>query len=428
MAVVENVQRKSARKPAARKAAAGLKPSVGPSVLAEIHELAWTGQHARAIELCTHTLATTPGGKPLAIESQLDLLDMRAESYIALGKLDLAAQDAAAMLDLADREKSPAPKAQAMIRSAIVQMRQGDFKPALKSATSSTKAARQLREKRLVAESLLVLGEVQGRSGSYATAVKTAQQAAEMSRALGDPSGEGRANWVAAMALHQLGRTKEAHSAAQRALELCSRAGDRYGVGNALILSSHTEPDFAQAYRSIRQATQAFEAAGYVERRSVALGNLAIDYDELGLHHHADRLHVEIVPLTREIGARQRHANALVNWVNTELSLGDFEAARRLLRELAPIVASLSDPGMDVSLDHYAGDLALAEGDPAAAARHYQAATEIAHKAELGMESVLLSKLGEAQLARGKKTAALAATAKATAVHRAHSFAKPDRW
>ena len=145
-----------------------------------------------------------------------------------------------------------------MIRSAIVQMRQGDFKPALKSATSSTKAARQSREKRLVAESLLVLGEVQGRSGSYATAVKTAQQAAEMFRALGDPSGEGRANWVAAMALHQLGRTKEAHSAAQRALELCSRAGDRYGVGNALILSSHTEPDFAQAYRSIRQATQAF--------------------------------------------------------------------------------------------------------------------------------------------------------------------------
>src|SRR5437764_4540063 len=44
------------------------------------------------------------------------------------------------------------------------------------------------------------------------------------------------------------------------------------------------------------------------------------------------------------------------------------------------------------------------------------------------MESVLLSKLGEAKLACGKKTAALKSTAKAIAVHRARSFAKPDRW
>src|SRR5205085_11246763 len=68
------------------------------------------------------------------------------------------------------------------------------------------------------------------------------------------------------------------------------------------------------------------------------------------------------------------------------------------------------------------------EGDAAAAARHYQAGAQIAHEAVLGMETVLLSKLGEAQLACGKKTAALKATAKATAVHRARSFAKPDRW
>jgi hypothetical protein len=46
----------------------------------------------------------------------------------------------------------------------------------------------------------------------------------------------------------------------------------------------------------------------------------------------------------------------------------------------------------------------------------------------LGFESVLLSKLGQAQLARGKHAAALVATTKATAVHRARSFAKPDRW
>src|SRR5207249_3392051 len=57
-----------------------------------------------------------------------------------------------------------------------------------------------------------------------------------------------------------------------------------------------------------------------------------------------------------------------------------------------------------------------------------QSGAEIAHKAGLRFETVLLSKLGEAQLARGKQAAALKATAKAAAMHRAQSFAKPDRW
>src|SRR5207244_139512 len=142
----------------------------------------------------------------------------------------------------------------------------------------------------------------------------------------------------------------------------------------------------------------------------------------------ANRLHVEILALIRPMGAKQRLANALTNAVATELSLGTLDAARLHSGELAELARSLGDPGMDVSVEHNAGDLALAEGDPAAAARHYQSGTEIAHKAGLGMETVLLSKLGEAQLARGKKAAALKSTAKAAALHRARSFAKPDRW
>src|SRR5262249_30341993 len=121
-------------------------------------------------------------------------------------------------------------------------------------------------------------------------------------------------------------------------------------------------------------------------------------------------------------------ANALTNAVATELSLGTLDAARLHLRELAALTPGLGDPGMDVSVEHCAGDLALADGDPAAAARHYQAGAEIAHKAGLGMEVVLPSKLGEAQLARGNKAAALKATTKAAAMHRAQSFTKPDRW
>src|SRR6185312_14475664 len=71
-------------------------------VLARAQELAWTGQHGKAIELCTHALA---GGGDAAV--QMSLLDVRAESQIALGKLDLAAKDAGVMLKLAAGEGPP---------------------------------------------------------------------------------------------------------------------------------------------------------------------------------------------------------------------------------------------------------------------------------------------------------------------------------
>ena len=53
-----------------------------------VHDLAWMGKHAGAIELATQALAA----KKIKPAVQMDLLDLRAESYIAQGKFDLAAR------------------------------------------------------------------------------------------------------------------------------------------------------------------------------------------------------------------------------------------------------------------------------------------------------------------------------------------------
>ena len=58
--------------------------------ITRVRDLAWTGQHAVAIDLATQALAAPA----IALGAQMDLLDLRAESYIAQGKFDLAAQDA----------------------------------------------------------------------------------------------------------------------------------------------------------------------------------------------------------------------------------------------------------------------------------------------------------------------------------------------
>ena len=166
-----------------------LKPRASdPASTAErVSDLAWAGQHAQAIELATAALAT-PGS---SVGSRLDLLDLRAESYIAVGKLDLAAADATAMVRLAAAGKSHAFMAQALIRKALVQMRQGEMKPALESAVAATKAARQSREKSLLAASLSTLGEVEIRLGSYEAGRKTAQQAVGLFEAERQPRAQG---------------------------------------------------------------------------------------------------------------------------------------------------------------------------------------------------------------------------------------------
>ena len=123
-------------------------------LLKRLRELAWTGQHARVIDLATQALSEFgKGGSPSAptmkgsgggrtTQAQMDLLDLSAESCIAQGKFELAAKDAQAMLKIANAEKKPAFKAQALNRKALMQMRQGDLPGALKTATLAVRQAR----------------------------------------------------------------------------------------------------------------------------------------------------------------------------------------------------------------------------------------------------------------------------------------------
>src|SRR5262245_29873023 len=91
-------------------------------VIEQVRALAWAGQHAQAIELASHVLGR---GGQLSAPMMMDLLDLRAESYIAQGKLDLALKDAKLMKKLA---KTTAHKGQALIRLARVQMWMGELK------------------------------------------------------------------------------------------------------------------------------------------------------------------------------------------------------------------------------------------------------------------------------------------------------------
>jgi len=401
----------------------GPQAAISEQTIATVRQLAWAGQHAQAIELATQELMRLPS-PPKTRKSetqQMDLLDLRAESYGAIGKLDLAAKDAKAMKKLGT---TAALKVQALNRLALVQMRAGNLKAAVKTATTAVKTKHA--SPALRAESLFRLSEAQMRIQKIDAAVETAQKAIVLFHELGDNSGAGRAQWVLALAYSRMNHVEDSRLAAHTALELCQQAGDQYGIGNALNAFTFIDVDIAERIQHSQLMLEAFETAGYAERQSVALGNLALSYSDLGLYPHSRRLQNQVVNMNRAMGAKLGLAYALGNLISADIFLGAFEPARLHLAELKTLVPDVGDPTMDSSLDDLSGELAFAEGDFETAIRYYQSYLRIAREARLSFENICLSKLGKAHLANRDPAAALQATTRATGLHRAQSFAKPD--
>ena len=396
------------------------------TMIEHIRQLAWTGQHAAAIDSATGALAT-PKTRMRPAE-QMSLLDLRAESYIAIGKLDLAMKDAKSMGKIAKSVGSgssrPTLQVQALNRLALVQMRTGDLKSAVKSAATAAKTKHN--NPALRAESLFRLAEAQWRARQLEAALKTAQQAIDAFQELGDTSGTGRAYWVLSGVFYRLDRAEESRHAAQSALELGRQAGDSYGIGNALLQLANTDVDIAEQIQHYQQAKSAFETAGYVERQGAVMGNLGNTYGELGLHAHVHRLRIESVEKDRAMGAKLSLTVALMGLIESGTTFGELEAARLHLQELEILVPDLGDPSMEAFLFSQRADLAFATGDIQTAIRHQKSALKLIKESQSIGEHTTLTALATYYLAAGDPTAALKATSKATALHRAQNFARPE--
>ena len=256
----------------------------------QVGSLARLGRHDDAITRATGALANAK----LGVVDRLELLDLRAESRVALGQIDLAVADADAMMALANTAKTATFKAQALRRKALVRIRR-DNKEALRFALAAAKAATQSKDPRLIAMTHVVLAEAQGRLGDDAeAALANARKAIAIFDRLGNVGGSGRAYWVVALVHLLARRPEEARAAGTKALDAARQSADPYGEGNALNLLSQLDADIADGIRGRQAAGEAFERSGYLEQRSMMVGNVATSYEELGLYHHSRRLQMEV--------------------------------------------------------------------------------------------------------------------------------------
>jgi GAF domain-containing protein/CheY-like chemotaxis protein/tetratricopeptide (TPR) repeat protein len=399
-------------RPAARTGA-----SVAPPVLQQVADLAWAGQHAQAIDLATSTLSKSGVGPG----QRLDLLDLRAESFIAQVNLSAAAADAAEMFALARRARRPAFLAQALNRRAAVEIRAGDLRAAQATAGEALKAARAAKLPQLEGTSLFRLAEAQFRLHMNEPAAKSATLAIKLFRKLGDTVNQGRALWALAAARSGQGRAAEATKAAHEALALARRSGDLYGIGNASNILTFNEPNLAETLRLLGQATAAFATAGYLERQSICTHNMGLAYAQLGLYRRARRLLLEVVAMARRTNTYESTGNSQFMLSVVENGLGHRVAARTYLEESIVLHEASRDARQNLYRPLGLGNAALRDGDPRTAIQHLTEAAILLRDAEEdSLEINCLAMLAQAHLAAGEQEAALESTLRATAIHEAH--------
>ncbi len=391
----------------------------------EVAALAWAGRQADAVAAADVALAR-PG---LDAAARFDLLDLRAESHVALGDLPRAAADAEALHAIARRARSAALQGRALQRAALVEMRQGDVRSALASATQALAAARRSGRPDIEALCLLRLAEARFRSrGQGAAAEASARQAAAAFEALGDKVHQGRALWALQAALNDQSLAAEGDRAGEQALALARQCGDLFGQGNALNSLTFNEPDVAVRLRRLNRALALFERAGYVERQGVVTGNLAGVYGDLGLRRRARRLWLATIAIARQTGTRGGLAAA--NWQLSllELQMGDVEAARARVAEATALNRELTGRQYAGWPAWMAGHLALHAQQPAAAARHFTAAARVTAPDSEAIELTCLAHAASADLAAGAPAKALALTRRVTDWHLAKGLASVNNF
>ena len=391
-----------------------------PQALAAARDLAWTGQHAQAIECCGHALAA----RQITPAQRMDLLDLRAESLIAEGRFADAAHDAAAMLSLARAHKQSALEVRALNRHALVLMRRGQIKPALDVATRAVALARKARNGALLAHSLLCLGEAQFRATQNNAAIASGKNAARLFEAAGDTLGVGRAHWVVAFAHSRLAQGAPSRAAAQRAAELARETGDEQGLANALNVLSFGCTDIAERIAVLQQGAQACERSGYAYGRALVKSNLSLAFAELGLYRHACRLGEELMVQSERAGARQALAFQMSSLIGWKSALGEAQSARARWTEYDALVTALDEPATRNLRWLDGSALALAEGDSATAVKGLRAALRELGQAKSGHELRTLVALAKALLVAGDAAAALRISQRAARLHRAQDFAR----
>ncbi|MFO1303894.1 MAG: GAF domain-containing protein [Burkholderiales bacterium] len=382
--------------------------------VAAVALLASTGRHREAVDAATSAMAGA------SVADRVDLLDLCAESRSALGDLASALDDADAMVTLARRSRRPAQLARALTRRAIIEIRAARSRDALATCEEALAAARRAGDPSAEAYAMTAQGEAYFRLRDLERGVKCALWAARVFKSQGDAKGYGRAMCGVAATRSAQGRVDEADRAAREALVAARRCGDRFGVGNALNLVTFHEGDIAERLRTLKQALEAFESAGYVDRQGVIIHNLGNVYSELGMTSRARRLYARAASIYRKGGFLGQLGTTAWVLANLEKDSGHVSEALSHLDEALAIWKRVGSTVFPAQQAMASGARESWRGRYREAIPHYELALRRLEGSEhVALQMLALAALGEAHRHIGDGATALAAVTRAIAIARA---------
>jgi len=197
--------------------------------------------------------------------------------------------------------------------------------------------------------------------------------------AAGDSHAELRAkvHGFAGTAAFRRGAVDAADAHWRTTLALYEQLGDREGIARGLSdvgTAAAARGEWEQSRELLQQAAAAFRELGERKRLAVVLGNLGHVAGNVGDFTAGIALTVEALELERELGDEQRETVSLNNLGSFAAEIGEHEEARRWLGECADLALRIGYREVIAhALVTYAR-IALAESDPAEAARFATAA------------------------------------------------------
>ena len=251
-------------------------------------------------------------------------------------------------------------------------------------------------------------------------------RAADAFEALGDSVQQGRALQILAGILWTLDQPARSSQASVQALALARKCGDHFGRAGALNSIALVEADVATALRLFGQTLEAFKAAGYVLGQALATGNLGASYADLGLYRRARRLTLEAAAISRRAGAMGPLLVATWNLAEYAVQTGSLGDARAFTAEAVALTRALRDRRFSAHPSIAAGWVAMREGRPVIAARHFERGAKQGRSLEATTQLQALTEAARAHLAAGHPKLALVLTRRAAAIHRGLEFAPLD--
>jgi len=273
--------------------------------------------------------------------SQLAIEAARTQNILG----DHAQALAYATLALAQAAVAPDPKplqTAAHQQLGMAHYRQGDHAAALPVLHQAVHIAELCANDRLLADTLLSLGEVQMYQGDEA----------------------GRAAFT-------------------RALTLYRQVGDRRGEGaarNSLALFAQLQSDFAQAQVDYEAALRIHRTLGDRHNEAITLSGLAGVYAKRGNFADADHALQQTLQLARAVGYRIGEVHALNSLGVNQMHQGKLAVARAYYEQALPIARQSAYLRGEGALLNNLGNLASDEGAYAQAEAYYRAALAVAQQ------------------------------------------------